>query len=598
MLQRVIRRRGALLAIIVIPAIVITIVVGTFYKSLPEALLSIFNDKCQWLPSFSCQKVVEPPQEDPLPPLTIYDEPEGNGLIVDTEKAKLDFINLAYAGKRGQPLRIGHKFYANIMSVIRAAQPACEKLDNYPNGPIQADLIEIATGSKGRVFSQKHLSEALKLDKTQKDLMIASHKYALDNLPDSAPDGLYLGTGIAYVGGGRFNWMVLLSLRKLRATGCQLPVEIFIPKLEQYELELCSAVFPLLNARCVHIPTALYEDQKAATFKFGGYQYKCLAMMLSSFENVLLLDSDNIPVRRPESIFKNEPFISKGLIVWPDYWHRTTSPDYYDIAGIEVSKTKVLPKYHEKPGESIEMEQPGEGFDWLNYPYHERAGAMPDPSSESGQLVISKKTHMKALLLALYYNLYGPDYYYPLFTQGTHGEGDKETFLAAAVVTNKPYYQIQRFVGALGNLRDGKFNGNGMGQHDPVQDYKWTTERRKLRQQLKGADFHAAASQVHEPRFLFVHANHPKLDPWLLLKENHIMDENGERRRLYGWDLKERVGTDLELDLWDYMDQLLCYWRLNVDHFKDLDRDDLCKKVREHRDWLRSTSNPEQDLHE
>lgn len=591
MLQRIGRRRSPLITILAVSLMMIMLVVGT-HLFLPEALPTVFDEKCEWLPSSLCEKA-QPPQPEPLPQLKTYPDRKVSGLLVDEENAKLDFINNAYVGKRARILSIGHTFYGNIMSVIKNAQPACGKLDRYPDGPAKAELIEIATGSNGRVFSEQFLSQALKLEKSEVDQMTASHKYALENLPDKAPDGLYLGTGIAYVGGGKFNWMVLLSIRKLRATGCQLPVEIFIPSLEEFELELCSAVFPLLNARCVHIPTALYKDKKDATFKFGGYQYKCLAMLLSSFENVLFLDSDNIPARAPDAIFKNEPYISKGWIVWPDYWHRTTSPDYYAIAGVEISKTQVLPKYHEKPGEAVDQDQPGEDFDWLNYQYHERAGAIPDPSSESGQLVINKKTHMKTLLLALYYNLYGPDYYYPLFSQGGSGEGDKETFLAAAVVTNKPYYQIMRFVGALGNIRNGAFNGNGMGQHDPVQDYKWSMERRRLRKQLKGADFQAAASQIKEPGLLFIHANHPKLDPWLLVEEHHVIDEKGERLRLYGWDLKERVGTDLEHDLWNYMDQLLCDWNIKVDHFKKIERSELCKQVKAHRDWLKSSLTSE-----
>lgn len=587
MLQRSLRRRSRLLFLLAASATVVFLLLGYLYVFLSDGTKftsSLGNERCGWLPALMCAQphfeVVE-----------TYEDAKSNVLIADLDKAKLKFIVGSYKGERSKSLKMGHDFYEQIMKVIKNAKPTCGKLDNYPNGPAKAELVEIATGSNGRVFSEKYLSDALKLDESQKELMAASHKYALENLPENAPKGLYLGTGIAYVGGGKFNWMVLLSLRQLRARGCELPVEIFIPSLEEFELELCSAIFPLLNARCVHIPTALYkENESPDSLKFGGYQFKCLAIMLSSFENVLLLDSDNIPAHSPEAIFTNEPYLSKGLIVWPDYWHRTTSPDYYSIAGIEISRTKVLPKFHEKPGERIDQDQPGENFDWENYPYHEREGAIPDPSTESGQLVINKKTHMKSLLLALYYNLYGPDYYYPLLSQGGSGEGDKETFLAAAVVTHKPFYQIMKFLGALGNIRDGNFNGNGMGQHDPVQDYKWSVERHKLRKSLKGADFEAAVSQLKEPGLLFIHANHPKLDPWGLVKEHQIIQDNGERLRLYGWDLKDRVGSDVELDLWNYMDQLLCDWKINIDHYSEVDRSELCKEVRAHRDWLLSTA--------
>ena len=78
-------------------------------------------------------------------------------------------------------------------------------------------------------------------------------------------------------------------------------------------------------------------DSFANKFEFKGYQYKALAILLSSFENVLLLDSDNIPAHSPEELFENDPFKSYGLVVWPDYWKRATSP-YYNIADIDVSE--------------------------------------------------------------------------------------------------------------------------------------------------------------------------------------------------------------------------------------------------------------------
>lgn len=237
--------------------------------------------------------------------------------------------------------------------------------------------------------------------------------------------------------------MTLLSVRALRAEGCELPVEILIPTMEEYELELCSRIFPAMNARCIYLPMQFKGEQLSATkLEFSGYQYKCLAILLSSFENVLLLDSDNVAAYAPDHLFKHEPFLSKGLIVWPDFWKRSTSPDYFKIANIQLSQSELYPKYDEKYGEyrPQEYELP---LDLDKIPLHDRVGAMPDPSSESGQLMISKRTHMKQLLLALYYNYYGPTHYYPLFSQGAAGEGDKETFLAATIVTKKVFIRLE-----------------------------------------------------------------------------------------------------------------------------------------------------------
>lgn len=42
----------------------------------------------------------------------------------------------------------------------------------------------------------------------------------------------------------------------------------------------------------------------------------------------------------------------------------------------------------------------------------------------------------------LYYQLYGPSIYYPLLSQGTLGQGEKETYVAAAMALNMSFYQI------------------------------------------------------------------------------------------------------------------------------------------------------------
>lgn len=525
-------------------------------------------------------KTKTPPAEStPLPPISA------------TNQAKLEFIKSAYKGDKGKKLAMAHEYNEKIWKVILEAKPKCGKLNKYPNGFCHAERVETRAKSQ-LIFTEEHLSLFLQLSTEERNLMAESHKYALENLPDTAPKGLYQGNGIVYVGGGKFNWLALLSIRSLRAQNCQLPVEVLVPTLDEYELELCSRIFPVMNAKCIHLPTALFSEKLvySHTFKFSGYQYKSLAILLSSFENVLLLDSDNVPAYSPDHFFTQEPFPSKGLIVWPDFWHRTTSPHYYEIAGVEVSKDQLLPRYHEMLGEYVEQTA-DKNTDWLKVNFHERVGAIPDPSSESGQLMISKKTHLNSLLLALYYNLYGPGYYYPLFSQGAPGEGDKETFLAATIATHKPYYQVAKFLDALGNVRDNNFNGNAMGQYDAVQDYNWTREKSKLRKSLSGDELEAALNKLQSPKIIFVHANTPKLDPWKCYLDHDTVDEQGQRYRLYGLGMKVRTGTDFEQDQWNYMHQLLCDLELKINVFSKVDRKELCKEIKAHRDWLASTEN-------
>ena len=168
------------------------------------------------------------------------------------------------------------------------------------------------------------------------------------------------------------------------------------------------------------------------TFKVTHYQLKSLAMLFSSFAEILYLDSDSIPVIDPSmELFSTEPYKSSGLVIWPDFWVSTESPIFYTVAG-------------------------------LSFPPD-----LPKSSSEAGQVLINKRTHLQTLLLAIYYNIYGPDYYYPLLSQGVLGQGDKETFMAAALVLGQSYYRVKTGVAIVGRHSGVEFKGSGMVQHHP-----------------------------------------------------------------------------------------------------------------------------------
>ncbi|ROW01340.1 hypothetical protein VMCG_05949 [Cytospora schulzeri] len=204
--------------------------------------------------------------------------------------------------------------------------------------------------------------------------------------------------GIVTVGGGKYFPPLMVSLRLLRRTGTRLPIEVFLPE-EEYEPELCEHVMPELNAFCRTFPN--FDG------KITHFQFKIFAILLSSFSDVLWLDADNFPLHDTAPLFKSDPFQENGLITWPDLWQTSVSPAYYLIA----SRTST--------------------------PVSARA------STESGQLLISKVKHWKTLLLAAYYNYYGPGYYYPILCQGGTGCGDKETFLPAAEAMGLPFYDIK-----------------------------------------------------------------------------------------------------------------------------------------------------------
>lgn len=510
------------------------------------------------------------------------------------ETAKLAQIQKLYKSEDPNRLALGHLFYKKIMLVIVNSRPKLEKpFELYRDGKLQAERVLY---EQKTVFSESYLREFLQITDAEEREMALSHQYAVENLPAVAPKGLYSGNGIVVVGGGKFNWLTILSIKRIRSQGCTLPVEVLIPTFEDFELDVCTSVFPSLNAKCIYMPAALFKDEVSrygdhSQLNFKGYQYKSLAVLLSSFENVLLLDSDNMIITSPQDIFNSEPFKSSGMVLWPDFWYRSTCPNFYRIAGVKVSDTKLTNVYLEKHLGYFEMNDRITPEQAINdFSFHERLGAIPDPSTESGQLIISKRSHLKALLLAFYYNSFGPDFYYPLFSQGAPGEGDKETFLAGAVVLNQPFYQVGSFVKAIGDFKNNEFYGHGMGHADPVADYERSLAFKQIAKNYKDPEMSEKVSHLANAPLMFLHANFPKLDPWELKMSGTTVDGNG-RYRLYGSALKENTGRDVELEIWTIIEELLCgATELKLDSFSKVSREDLCNEILQQKHFLESTS--------
>ena len=63
----------------------------------------------------------------------------------------------------------------------------------------------------------------------------------------------------------------------------------------------------------------------------GGYASKAFAIIHSSFAEVLCLDSDNIPLRDPSSLFEIESYQQHGNIFWSDPNINGLDPTVYEM---------------------------------------------------------------------------------------------------------------------------------------------------------------------------------------------------------------------------------------------------------------------------
>lgn len=416
-------------------------------------------------------------------------------------------------------------------------------------------------------LTTKELSQFLIVSEDSQRKLKSEHQRFIDELPARAPRGVFKGTGVVYVAGKRYMPTMLVSLQMLRRYSPHIPVEVIMGSREEYEPELCERVLPELGAKCLILEDILGKDFML-DFDIHGYQVKTLGILVSSFDNVIFIDSDNMPLRNVEQLVHQEPYVSTKYVIWPDVWYRTTSPAYYDIAGLELG---------DRVRGDLEMTDTSES------PLHDLQGAIPDSSSESGQLAVSKNAHYRDLLLATYYNLYGFDIYYPLLTQGGPGQGDKETFIAAAHALNSTVYQIHGRPRVTGRF-DPEFSMAGLLQCIPNDDYKkYVTETRQER-----------------PRIMFAHINMQKLNLREVIQgfpqAMEIDAPPDTRVRLFGKPSQNYETfdySDIELYMWQGVKWTACdmyrEYGVTPQDWDNLDMQHMCQVAEAQLDWLVET---------
>ena len=227
----------------------------------------------------------------------------------------------------------------------------------------------------------------------------------------------YQGKGIVICAGGvSYFTNAWVCINMLRHLGCSLPIQLWYLGESEMDEEMISLLRPL-NVECVDIHDVL---KRYPARKVGGWEAKAFAILYSEFQEVLLLDADNVPVVNPEFLFETPQYKETGAIFWPDYG--------------QIEKSKAAWK-------CCGMEQP------------------PGPEFESGQILVNKKRCWRPLRLALWFNEHS-DFYYQ------HLHGDKETFHLAFHKLKKSYGFVQTPIFTLeGTMCQHDFNGRRLFQH-------------------------------------------------------------------------------------------------------------------------------------
>lgn len=470
-------------------------------------------------------------------------------------------------------------------------------------------------------YSREFLTKSrMRLHSEELDDLKNNHDLVVKMLQtlDKPSQHFFSGDGIVVSGGGPYLTGAIINIVQLRELDSQLPIELILNTEDEYDEEVCQTLMPKLNAKCVVIEREV-GTEVLRTLNLSKFQLKVLGLLVSSFDNTIALDSDNLPIKNVDFLVNSEPFLSTKWVLWPDIWHKGTSPLYYDIARIKVGEP--IRRYgwpNDRPmADYVAKDKNNDVM------FHDLEGALPPMGGETGQMVFSKREHFRALLLSLYYNIHGTDFYYPLLYQGTYGVGDRETFVPALHVMKESYH-MSKYQVWLAGYEVSELTTKGetrhfmeestLVQHDPLQGIefyeKWEAwlEEKNLDTRLYPFQENDYTSNLYkeflkkhpdaEPDVLFLHLHRPKVNPVLnllpevadsfgeLLTTKRFLDDHGKYEKYFG-------KTDWELRFHAISKWVVCsalssnhYWTKIV----QVDREKLCRSVTGHVDFLKRTS--------
>jgi ADP-heptose:LPS heptosyltransferase len=329
------------------------------------------------------------------------------------------------------------------MDMISAAE-VIRRIESYFEGDALRELDRRETRAAARAVKATRDNPFDQVSLTSRAV-----RGALEDFMRGIPEypGGFRGRGIVICAGGvkyfTNAWVCLNVLR--RVLGCTLPIQLWHLGPRELDERMKALVAPL-KVECVDAE-ALRQKHPARLLR--GWELKPYAILHSPFQEVLLLDADNVPVRDPEFLFEAPQFRRAGAIFWPDEPNVKLKPQAWQLCGLT--------------------------------PRRERA-------FESGQIVVDKQRCWKALALCMWMNEHS-DFFY------AHTFGDKETFHLAFRKLDVPFAMPRR--SPRGKMRQYDFQGRLLFQHrntdkwnaffpnKPIRGFRLEAECRQFLQELQ-----------------------------------------------------------------------------------------------------------------
>lgn len=435
------------------------------------------------------------------------------------------------------------------------------------------------------------------------------HDQLVSNLRDlnPPPEHIFRGDGIVLSAGGAYFAGAMVAIAQIRETGSVLPIELMINTEEEYDADLCRELQKTFDTKCVVIEREIGKEllEKLSLKKF---QLKILGLLVTSFDNVIALDADNMSLKNPDDLFLSIPYLKTRFLLWPDLWQRTISSVYYDIARINYGE----------PYRRQGIKNEDDPKDYLlrhrdDVHFHDLSGLPSAVSTETGQMVFSKREHFRSFYLSLYYNIYGDTHYWRMLYQGSPGSGDRDTFVPALHVFNEPYHVVERATWLAGfQTKNKRFQETTIVQYDPTTTHQFGTMWKdwlaankydtrlafdqalgfteKLVEKFKSDMGERAPAN---PEVFFLHVHRPKINPVLQTDPKGYFEWNQQRNL----GLPNAYKNDFGEKDWELQFNLISRWVAckglsSEKWWKAVGRDQtkVCEEVTKYVEFLKSDS--------
>jgi FkbM family methyltransferase len=226
-------------------------------------------------------------------------------------------------------------------------------------------------------------------------------------------------------GGWRFFASLYVTVRMIRHVGCNLPIQVwYLGDRGEFDERMRQAL-ERFDVGWID-GTAFAREYGIPRRVLGGWELKPFAALHAPYREVISLDADSYPAYNPVEFLETEEYARVGAAFWPD-------------------QGKLDARQWEQFGLS----------------YHD------EPAWESGQFIVDKARHWRALALADWLNDHS-DYVY------RHIYGDKDTFHLAwrklghevCVPTDEPGWESVAFV-------QQDFEGRPLFIHRTRDKFRW-----------------------------------------------------------------------------------------------------------------------------